>query len=378
MDYNKTFNKYLKRECSYSYSQVESSLKLKTYQTFIVIPCYAELDYLFQTLDSINNQDIKSLKSCLVVIVINNSKSDSIEIIDNNQKTYDSLKSKKYNFELLIIDCFSQKHALDSKIAGVGMARKIGLDYCIQLAENKKSLLCSLDADTIIHPDYLEHIKLKFDKEKFGACVVNFKHQKSKDLMIENGIRKYEKILKSIAENISSAGSPYGYVSLGSTIVCTVKSYVACGGMSKKKATEDFYFLQALAKYTEIKKFKKILVHPSSRDNQRVYLGTGFRMKEYKKTNDFKDLQYSNESYQSLKDFISIINLSWNDKYNVFYEKLMQTSNKKTVDFLIEKKIEHVWYKMQQNAKNKNQFMLFFHQWFDALMIIQLLKKLNN
>ena len=48
------------------------------------------------------------------------------------------------------------------------------------------------------------------------------------------------------------------------------------------------------------------------------------------------------------------------------------------LDFLISKNLEFVWKKFQDNSKTKQQFMFFFHQWFDALMIIQLLKKLNN
>ena len=378
MDYNKTFTKYIKRECSFTYGQIHKSPKLKTYQTFIIIPCYAELDYIFKTLDSINNQNTKYLESCLIVIVINNSNQDSNKVKENNQKTFDDLQVKKYNFEFITIDCFSQKNVLDSKIAGVGMARKIGLDYCLMLGENADSLLCSLDADTPIHNGYLNHIISRFNEYKYGACVVNFKHQASKDIIIENGIRKYESILKNIAKQIDNTGSPYGYVSLGSTIICTIKSYVACGGMSKKKATEDFYFLQSLAKYTEIKKIKKILTFPSSRNNQRVYLGTGFRMNEYKKNNQFKDLEYSKQSFEKLKDLIALVNSSWDNEFNVFYKKLIEVSNNKTIDFLIEKKIKTVWNNMRKNSKNKNQFILFFHQWFDALMIIQLLKKLNN
>ena len=45
---------------------------------------------------------------------------------------------------------------------------------------------------------------------------------------------------------------------------------------------------------------------------------------------------------------------------------------------LILKDIKNVWNKFQDNSKTQKQFMVFFHQWLDALMIIQLLKKLNN
>ena len=378
MDYNKTLNKYLKQNCANHYGEMHSKLTLKTYKTFIVIPCYAEHDYIFTTLDSINNQDTALLKSCLVVIVVNNSVLDSVEIKDNNKKTYELLKLKKYNFEFVMIDCYSKKHALRSNIAGVGMARKIGLDYCLMFAKNKKSLLCSLDADTQIHNNYLHHVTSFFNKNEVEASVINFKHQKSKDKIIEEGIRKYEFIIKNIAKEIDNTGSPYGYVSLGSTIICTLKAYIACGGMSKKKATEDFYFLQALAKHTPIKKIKNILVFPSSRNNQRVYLGTGFRMKEYKKNKEFKYLNYSKKSFKKLKNLISLVDASWNKEYNIFLSEIMKILDKKIIDFLIEKKIETVWNNIRKNSKNKNQFMHFFHQWFDALTIIQFLKKLNN
>ena len=66
------------------------------------------------------------------------------------------------------------------------------------------------------------------------------------------------------------------------------------------------------------------------------------------------------------------------EDYILFYNSIKKSLNKKALDFLVFKNIELVWNKIQPNSKNSKQFMLFFHQWFDALMIIQLLKKLNN
>ena len=68
----------------------------------------------------------------------------------------------------------------------------------------------------------------------------------------------------------------------------------------------------------------------------------------------------------------------WRQEYNVFYNELTKITNRITINFLIEKKVQSVWNNIRKNSKNKKQFLLFFHQWFDALMIIQLLKKLNN
>jgi len=370
-------NKYLTKRSFHDLAVPHNHPKKLHYSKFIVIPCYNEYDFIFQTLDSINEQNLNLLKETIVIIVINNSNTDSNIVKKNNQLTYDSLIEKSYFFEFIILNNFDKKNALKDKIAGVGTARKIGFDYCLNFVNNGNNLFCSLDADTIMSPQYLSTINNEF-KKKINVAVVNFQHQKSNDILIENGIRKYESIIKKIASKIHKTGSPYGYVSMGSTIICNVKSYIACGGMPKKKATEDFYFMQALAKYTKIKQIKNILVYPSSRDNQRVYLGTGYRMKKYKQGENFTDLDYNRKSYKSLKIIIDCADRFWGKDYCQFYQSLNNRLDKKVIDFLSSKSIESVWNKMKINAKNKKQFMLFFHQWFDALMIIQLLKKLNN
>jgi len=44
---------------------------------------------------------------------------------------------------------------------------------------------------------------------------------------------------------------------------------------------------------------------------------------------------------------------------------------------LLEEDLE-IWNKFKKNSKDTKQFRLFFHQWFDALSIIRLLKELNS
>ena len=165
---------------------------------------------------------------------------------------------------------------------------------------------------------------------------------------------------------------------MGSTIICNVKSYIACGGMPKNKATEDFYFLQSLAKYTTIKQIKEILVHPSSRSKCRVYLGTGYRLNRYKEGIKFEDLDYSDDSFKAIKTIIDFAEKLWKESYTKFHQSLKNNLDLRAINFLISKNIECIWRNISENSKSKKQFMLFFHQWFDALMIIQLLKKLNN
>ena len=348
------------------------------YRYIIVIPCYNEFDYIFDTLTSINKQKSNLLEDTLVIIVINNSESDNFNIKENNIKTHQSLIQKIYKYDFISIDCFSSKYQLTKDVAGVGYARKIGLDFALEYALNSKSVLCCLDADTLIDDKYLDKISYNYTINKINVGIINFKHQKSNNPILEEGIRKYESILKEIAQNIEKTGSPYGYVSMGSTITCNVKSYVACGGMNIKKATEDFYFLQSLAKYTKIEKINDILVFPSSRNENRVYLGTGFRMDEYYKNKTFKNLDFNQDSYNQLSKIIKIVKKNSMKDGEVIFKELSYQLNEKSISFLIEKKVESILDKFKKNAKDIKQYNLFFNQWFDALTIMKFLKYLNN
>ncbi len=349
----------------------------KSFKFFFIIPCYDEFNYLFKTLNSINKQNAILLKDTLVVIVINNGINSDSSIKQNNQKTYKKLIKLKYIFEFVVIDCFSNNTAFEEKFAGVGLARKVGLDFALGFINDLKSILCSLDADTIINKNYLYFINNEFKKNNINAAVINFSHQKSSNTIIEEAVRKYESTLKEIAKNIEKTGSPYGYVSMGSTITCNAKTYISIGGMNTKKATEDFYFLQSIAKYTKVHKINRVLVYPSSRSENRVYLGTGFRMDEYLKNKSFKNLYFSKESYLEIKIILDIINLHWNDTIDLILERLRNNLNKKSMEFLISKNLGNVLEKFKTNAKSKKQFILLFNQWFDALTIMKFLKVQN-
>ena len=161
-------------------------------------------------------------------------------------------------------------------------------------------------------------------------------------------------------------------------MVCTAKAYIAIGGMVKKKVTEDFYFLQSLAKHTKVHFIEKILVYPSPRCEQRVYLGTGFRMNEYKKNKKFTNLDYSSGAYKSLEILLSQVNKYWGIDYIKFEEQLKKTLNKTSIEFLEKYNLSLVWDKFIQTSKTKKQFILFFNQWFDALKTVKFLKELSE
>jgi len=376
MNFENTLNKYKQKLIYHDLNRHIKPIR-NSYQYFIVIPVLNELEYLFKTLNSINNQNSELLKKTLIVIVINNRVDSSIHIKKNNRLTYEKIKKCNFEFENVTLDYFSNGNELSVKKYGVGVARKIGMDYCLQFATGN-SLLFSLDADTLISKSYLQLITKYYHSSNFNTCIVKFLHQKSSNPKIEKAIRLYEDILYDIAYKIKQCNSPYGYVSMGSTIICKVKAYIAVGGMPQKSAAEDFYFMQSLAKFSKINFLNKNLVYPSPRLETRVHLGTGFRMLQYNKNDKFIDLSFTDRCYDSLKKLIDFVDSHYKISYNLFIKELNKNFDYNICNFLSEHNFENIWDKINNNAGSKKQFLIFFHQWFDGLKIMKFLKYMNK
>jgi hypothetical protein len=161
---------------------------------------------------------------------------------------------------------------------------------------------------------------------------------------------------------------------MGSTIVCTAEAYMAVGGMNRKKATEDFYFLQELAKYCGVHIIPDVLVYPSPRPMRRVYLGTGFRMIQAQKGLDIRSLYYSKHAFTLLQKWIALGSTAWKMSLIELLEKIGYL-NKELMKFLIKEGIMNIWENLQLSSPSQNHFVRQFHRWFDALKTIRFLKQ---
>ncbi len=374
MQFEKRLAKYVRKKAEKKWVLNQNPPK-DYYQTFIVIPAKAESDDLPHLLKSISKQDKKNLKQCLVVIVFNRSDEDSYDIYNNNVESINYINTSSFNFDICYVDANSKQTLLPKKHAGVGLARKIGVDLILQYAL-EDSIICYTDADTILSGNYLKIIKKYYNKNNCGCAILSFQHQKSTDSIIEKNIRLYEKFLSKTAQDLKRAGSPYGYISLGSAMTCTTSAYIAVGGMNRLKATEDFYFLQELTKhFGYMNCIKDIIVFPSSRISSRVYLGTGHRMQEIQKGNTINELYFSDTAFINLKKFLKIIENSY--PLNI-KELLQETSHISELnDFLISNEIEKIWDSLIKNV-DYNKYIAQFHRWFDGLKTIKFLKYFSN
>ena len=343
----------------------------------LVIPVYAESEYLPPTLLSLNENNADILKDTLVVVVINNAENSPEEIRGDNQHCLELLKSSDYQFSFCIVDAFSKGLALSQKHAGVGLARKIGMDLVLPHLATPQSLLFCIDADTLVSSQYIKKVKEYFDTNNALAAVVGFRHLESVDSNLEKAIGRYEKYLLTTAQNMRDAGSPYGYVAMGSTMVCTAKAYCAVGGMPRKKATEDFYFLQELTKYCGVETIPEILVFPSPRPISRVYLGTGFRMQQMQKGFDVQKLYYSDTAFSILEQWLKLGSTARKVELSIILQEAKNIDPKLEV-FLQNEGIDNIWGKLQNNTPSKFHFNKQFHRWFDGLKTIRFLKRFTT
>ena len=342
----------------------------------VTIPCYNEPD-IWQTLNSLIDC---TMPHCHVeiIIVVNHS-----EIADNNiklfnQKTFEQLceyssakSTEKISF--LPLMAFDIPH----KQAGVGYARKLAMDEAVHRfaqIDNPEGVIVSCDADTIVEKSYFTEIETFYrNNPQCSATNIYFEHPLTGDLQQGQyqAIAQYELYLRYYVEQLKRIGFPYAFHTVGSCFSVRAKSYCRQGGMNKRQAGEDFYFLQKLFPAENFGEINTTTVYPSSRQSDRVPFGTGTAIAELKQKQQ-ELMTYSSTSFDILQDFFARSKSLQNatrqeirDTYESFHSCL-----KKYVPFTIfEQKIIEI----QHNTKTPEQFCKRFFRWFNGLQVYKFL-----
>ncbi len=123
----------------------------------IVIPCYLEPDILL-TLNSLILCDLPRSKT-EVIILINHSEIASDEIRKYNLSTKTNIENWISANSKTGIDFYvAGPVELQKKWAGVGLARKSGMDEAVlrfNYYDKKDGIIVSLDSDTLVEKNYL-------------------------------------------------------------------------------------------------------------------------------------------------------------------------------------------------------------------------------
>lgn len=356
----------------------------KKYEIIVVVPVLAEYENLKVLVESLELCD-KVNTSCLVIFVVNNVENASITVKENNDASYKYLLEKitqqnEYFLDFAVVDAYSKNLTLKTKNGGVGLARKIGMDLALGCFDYntplRKALVC-LDADCTVSSNYFDRIKTQFINNNFDAAYLNYNHPLPEDEEKLKAIICYEIFLRFYLLGLSFAGSRFAIQTIGSTMICSPEAYVKVGGMNKRKAAEDFYFMEALAKNYDVHMIKDAFVYPSSRGSWRVPFGTGQRVNRFleKKQNEY--LLYSIKSFKILKEWNTI----YLNKGSYSPEELMRKAeliDKHLFDFLSANNFLEDWRKIFKNSKHQDQIDRQKTFWFDGFRTLKLIHYLKD
>ncbi len=343
----------------------------------VVIPCYDE-DYLLRSLMSLKKCELPK-GDVEVIVVINDSETDEDDIKKKNEETYDqAVKWAKKNFTPRLKFHILIKGDLPKKHAGVGLARKIGMDeacWRFHKIRRRKGIIACFDADSRCKPNYFKALENHFDRNrKCQAASIYYEHPirgiEFEDEIYES-IVLYELHLRYYINAQKWTGFPFATQTIGSSMAVTSEAYQAQGGMNKRKAGEDFYFIHkftALGQFGEITTTKVI---PSPRVSHRVPFGTGKAVGDMlSQSTDFNT--YNPLSFQDLHCFFDKV------------EELFGLKDHKVEDYLKDLPDSiHQFLKLndfasklieiQSNTTNSKNFQTRFYKWFNAFMVMKYL-----
>jgi len=274
---------------------------------FVVIPCYNEPDIV---------TTLNSLASCCppkadvsVLVVINDADDASEESIEQNILTLNSIKEWNFEHRHLFFDVQRiYAHALPRKWSGVGWARKLGMDEVVkQIFSNnlQDGIIVSFDADSTVLPNYFQSIESAFDHNPtFNFFTIHFEHlytDQRLSPLIREGIIRYELHMRYFRSAMQWSGYPHSIHTVGSSFALKASSYVKQGGMNRRKAGEDFYFLHKLVLLGHYGNINTTTVFPSARQSDRVPFGTGAAIRKWSEGNSELNYTYSMEAFRNLK-----------------------------------------------------------------------------
>ena len=354
----------------------------KKFELAVVIPAINEFKNVKILLDFLGKNNNK--EKVIIIFVVNNLKSSSKEVKTDNLNLLNYLKklekNNKYGLNISFIDASSSGNELPEKDGGVGLARKIGMDAALEVLNYntpKKKIIAALDADCQVQNNYFSEIISQINTKNFSAAYINFSHILPENWENKSAILNYEIFLRYYVLGLKFANSPYAIHTIGSTMVVDFKSYIKVGGMNKRKAGEDFYFMEKLAKVININKIDSTTVYPSARSSWRVPFGTGQRVGRFllRKQNEY--LLYSPESFKILKEWLDIFN-SDNILTSEEYLDNAKGINESLYNFLQLNKFYENWNKILKNSKSDMQIKLQKKLWFDGFKTLKLIHYLRD
>lgn len=325
----------------------------------VVIPAHREVE-LERSLEAINS--CMAPKSGVeVIVVINQSKTADQDTRKFHQNQYDvlteSFKDRNYPFQFILELDMPKKHA------GVGLARKIGMDEAASRfvkCGNPNGVIICFDADSLCDFNYLVEIDLAFrSNQKAVGASIRFEHPYDSP---NEAIALYESHLRYYRQALRWAGHPYAHHTIGSSMAVRCDTYASQNGMNKRKAGEDFYFLQKVIPQGDFLEINSTRVIPSPRPSDRVPFGTGRAILEYHEGRELNKT-YPFSAFQDIKRFLEIIDNGVEKGFD--FSALEEELNSPLLEFLTDQGFFERLPDMLEYGTRRETFLKRFFNWFN-------------
>jgi hypothetical protein len=155
-------------------------------------------------------------------------------------------------------------------------------------------------------------------------------------------------------------------------MMCDHISYLKVGGMNKRKAGEDFYFLHRVMPTGNFIQISDTVIYPSARTSDRVPFGTGKAMEKWQQ-GDFDSYNtYNMQSFKDLKSFFDKKEAFYNEDSDK-YESLIADLPESIRSFLHSLTFSKELTRLKRQSKNLVNFKKNWYFFFDGFKVLKYL-----
>lgn len=275
-----------------------------------------------------------------------------------------------------VVFCFAD-FEIPAREAGVGTARKILMDEALDRFDrlgNPFGCIAALDGDATVSSNYLVELQ-RFFARGMNLATLHFEHpvyagQGSE--ILRRAAVNYELYLRYYRKALADTGFPYPVFTVGSSMAVSAQAYMRAGGMNRRQAGEDFYFLHKTVVLGGFGEISQALVYPAIRLSDRVPFGTGAALRTMTAPDAPEYRVYNPQAFSDLKRFFEMIGQSVDlelDSVVLLFDSLPES-----VQFFLGH--ETFVLKMKEirlNTSTPESFVKRFFAWFNAFQVVKFL-----
>lgn len=347
----------------------------------VVVPASGEL-LIDKMLDSLSLCEPPGCKT-EVLIIINAKPGADVSFLRDNRICADKILAWKKAHR----DCFFQVYFYDTgqpeiKGWGVGLARKTGMDEALlrfDKINRPQGIIACLDADCTTEKNYFVSLCNAFQPKNKSACSVYFEHPLTgpdyPDKIYGN-ITIYELYLRYYLQALHNTLFPYAFHTIGSCVAVKAEAYMKAGGMNRRQAGEDFYFIQKLVSLGGYFSLNTTTVFPSPRESMRVPFGTGVTIKRLMTDEKGSLATYNIKAFRALRDLFGSVDALFGCKPSEVQD-YYKTLSPGLRSFIAEEELTAKISEINANVAGQESFMKRFFIWFNMFRIVKFLNHVH-